>query len=135
MVATRGSIIYFVIAGLSNVDPMYQYSLKFYKDLFTQRLQRAEKHEEVQQRLRQGEFTYGVALGLGIFASERLLQRALSVDSAPFERSSLHQASRRQCAINSCRVDVPEVPGLRRDNVYVGYRSVHLFCLPLFIRM
>lgn len=25
VVATRGSIIYFVIAGLSNVDPMYQY--------------------------------------------------------------------------------------------------------------
>ncbi|CAM9936766.1 unnamed protein product [Ectocarpus sp. 6 AP-2014] len=52
VVATRGSIIYFVIAGLSNVDPMYQYSLKFYKDLFSQRLQKAEKNDEVSARLR-----------------------------------------------------------------------------------
>ena len=29
VVATRGSIIYFVIAGLSNVDPMYQYRWGF----------------------------------------------------------------------------------------------------------
>ena len=26
-VATRGSILYFVVADLANVDPMYQYSL------------------------------------------------------------------------------------------------------------
>ncbi|CAM9238748.1 unnamed protein product, partial [Choristocarpus tenellus] len=52
VVATRGSIIYFVMAGLSNVDPMYQYSLNFYKELFTQRLQRAIKHDEVPERLR-----------------------------------------------------------------------------------
>eukprot|EP00752_Nemacystus_decipiens_P017827 g15983.t1 len=52
VVATRGSIIYFVIAGLSNVDPMYQYSLKFYKDLFSQRLQRAEKNDDVPERLK-----------------------------------------------------------------------------------
>ncbi|CAM9370487.1 unnamed protein product [Discosporangium mesarthrocarpum] len=52
VVATRGSIIYFVIASLSNVDPMYQYSLNFYKELFTQRLQKATKHDEVSQRLK-----------------------------------------------------------------------------------
>jgi hypothetical protein len=32
-VATRGSVIYFVVATLALVDPMYQYSLTFYKDL------------------------------------------------------------------------------------------------------
>jgi dynein heavy chain len=31
VVATRGSVIYFVVANLALVDPMYQYSLQFYK--------------------------------------------------------------------------------------------------------
>ena len=32
-VATRGSVIYFVVANLALVDPMYQYSLQFYKGI------------------------------------------------------------------------------------------------------
>ncbi|CAM9220423.1 unnamed protein product [Chrysoparadoxa australica] len=51
VVATRGSIIYFVIASLSNVDPMYQYSLTFYKELFVQRLQNSQAHDELSARL------------------------------------------------------------------------------------
>jgi len=46
-VATRGSIIYFVIASLALVDPMYQYSLQYYKALFVLRLQRAEQNDVV----------------------------------------------------------------------------------------
>uniref|UniRef100_A0A4W5KBW3 Dynein heavy chain ATP-binding dynein motor region domain-containing protein n=1 Tax=Hucho hucho TaxID=62062 RepID=A0A4W5KBW3_9TELE len=30
-VATRGSVMYFVIASLSEIDPMYQFSLKYFK--------------------------------------------------------------------------------------------------------
>ena len=33
-VATRGSILYFVIADLAGIDPMYQYSLSYVKRLF-----------------------------------------------------------------------------------------------------
>ena len=36
VVATRGSIIYFVVANLALVDPMYQYSLQFFKGLVVQ---------------------------------------------------------------------------------------------------
>ena len=50
-VATRGSVIYFVVANLALVDPMYQYSLQYYKDLFTQRLQRTDKKDVLQERL------------------------------------------------------------------------------------
>lgn len=32
-VATRGSIMYFVIASLSEIDPMYQFSLKYFKQV------------------------------------------------------------------------------------------------------
>ena len=49
--AARGSIIYFVVASLALVDPMYQYSLQFYKDLVVQRLQKTEKKEVLNDRL------------------------------------------------------------------------------------
>ena len=32
-VATQGSAMYFVIASLSEIDPMYQYSLKYFKQV------------------------------------------------------------------------------------------------------
>lgn len=51
VVATRGSVIYFVIASLALVDPMYQYSLRFYKDLFNLRLKKSEKDDDVSKRL------------------------------------------------------------------------------------
>lgn len=51
VIATRGSVIYFVIANLALVDPMYQWSLQYYKDLIVQRLQNTEKPETLQARL------------------------------------------------------------------------------------
>ncbi|GMH64114.1 hypothetical protein TrST_g1151 [Triparma strigata] len=50
-VATRGSVIYFVIAKLALVDPMYQYSLQFYKALFCQRLEKSQKSDSLDERL------------------------------------------------------------------------------------
>lgn len=37
-VATRGSVLYFVIADLAQMDPMYQYSLDFFVKFFNRRL-------------------------------------------------------------------------------------------------
>jgi dynein heavy chain len=51
VVATRGSVIYFVVANLALVDPMYQYSLQYYKELVVQRLQKTEKKDVLQERL------------------------------------------------------------------------------------
>ncbi|KAL8017811.1 putative bromodomain, AAA+ ATPase domain, dynein heavy chain region D6 P-loop [Plasmopara halstedii] len=50
-VAVRGSIIYFVIANLALVDPMYQYSLHFYQKLFVTRLQNTARSEVLEKRL------------------------------------------------------------------------------------
>lgn len=44
--SSRGSVIYFVIANLALVDPMYQYSLRFYKDLFTLRLKKSKPNTD-----------------------------------------------------------------------------------------
>ncbi|XP_051560675.1 dynein axonemal heavy chain 6 [Myxocyprinus asiaticus] len=50
-VATRGSIMYFVIASLSEIDPMYQFSLKYFKQLFNNTIESAEKHSDLSVRL------------------------------------------------------------------------------------
>jgi len=51
-VAKRGSILYFVIADLALVDPMYQYSLEFFTKLFNKRLEKSEKSEILEERLK-----------------------------------------------------------------------------------
>ena len=49
--ATRGSLLYFVIADLPNIDPMYQYSLEYFKKLFNYCLDISEKSKELELRL------------------------------------------------------------------------------------
>ena len=50
-VATRGSVLYFVVADLSKIDPMYQYSLAYFKRLFNVAIMKSEPREELQERL------------------------------------------------------------------------------------
>ncbi|CAE7943172.1 DNAH6, partial [Symbiodinium sp. KB8] len=50
-VASRGSILYFVIADLANVDSMYQYSLRFFQRLYNMRIERSEKSSDLSKRL------------------------------------------------------------------------------------
>jgi dynein heavy chain len=50
-VAKRGSILYFVIASLGMIDPMYQYSLEFFSKLYNMRLNKSQKSPELQRRL------------------------------------------------------------------------------------
>jgi len=49
--ATRGSIIYFLIADLAEIDPMYQYSLEYYQALFTKCIMESEKSDDIEKRL------------------------------------------------------------------------------------
>ena len=50
--ATRGSIIYFVIADLASIDPMYQYSLYYYKNVFNKCLADSEKSTDLDVRMK-----------------------------------------------------------------------------------
>ncbi|KAM8878755.1 dynein axonemal heavy chain 6 isoform 3-T3 [Spinachia spinachia] len=50
-VATRGSVLYFVIASLSELDPMYQFSLNYFKKLFTSTIETSEKTSVLEDRL------------------------------------------------------------------------------------
>lgn len=51
VVATRGSIMYFVVATLADIDPMYQYSLKYFSQLFTTCIEQSAKSSDLQTRL------------------------------------------------------------------------------------
>ncbi|RHY56775.1 hypothetical protein DYB38_003577, partial [Aphanomyces astaci] len=46
-VSTRGSILYFVLADLAAVDPMYQYSLEYFSSLFNQSMDECIKSPTV----------------------------------------------------------------------------------------
>ncbi|KAK7497834.1 hypothetical protein BaRGS_00010968 [Batillaria attramentaria] len=50
-VAERGSVMYFVVASMGEVDPMYQFSLKYFKQLFNTTIETSEKKSDLQQRL------------------------------------------------------------------------------------
>ena len=50
-VATRGSILYFVIADLAGIDPMYQYSLGYVKRLFNVAIEKSPTKEVLEERL------------------------------------------------------------------------------------
>jgi dynein heavy chain len=51
MAATRGALLYFVIADLPKMDPMYQYSLEYFKRLFNYCIEVSEKSEDLDKRL------------------------------------------------------------------------------------
>jgi dynein heavy chain len=50
-VAIRGSILYFVIADLGGIDPMYQNSLAYVKSLFNKAINNAPKESDIDKRL------------------------------------------------------------------------------------
>merc|ERR1719375_2080941 len=50
-VALRGSIIYFVTADLARIDPMYQYSLEYFTQLFEICIDKSDKATQLQTRL------------------------------------------------------------------------------------
>ncbi|KAJ3415371.1 Dynein heavy chain 6, axonemal, partial [Chytridiales sp. JEL 0842] len=50
-VAIRGSVLYFVIADLGEMDPMYQFSLNYFKNLFNQCIVESETSDDLRQRI------------------------------------------------------------------------------------
>ena len=50
-VARRGSVLYFVIADLAIIDPMYQYSLAYVKRLFNTAIEKSPQYPTLEERL------------------------------------------------------------------------------------
>ncbi|XP_006738893.2 dynein heavy chain 6, axonemal [Leptonychotes weddellii] len=76
-VATQGSVMYFVIASLSEIDPMYQYSLKYFKQLFNTTIETSLRTDDLQQRLEilleQTLLTAYVNVSRGLFEQHKLI--------------------------------------------------------------
>jgi dynein heavy chain len=50
-IATRSSTLFFCIAELANIEPMYQYSLSWYINLFVNSIEQSEKSADLDERL------------------------------------------------------------------------------------
>uniref|UniRef100_A0A8C5D5F3 Uncharacterized protein n=1 Tax=Gouania willdenowi TaxID=441366 RepID=A0A8C5D5F3_GOUWI len=75
-VATRGSVLYFVIASLAEVDPMYQFSLKYFKQLFNSTIETSERSDVLEKRLQ-------------ILLDQILLNSYINVSRGLFEQHKL----------------------------------------------
>mmetsp|Transcript_1422 Transcript_1422/g.4304 ORF Transcript_1422/g.4304 Transcript_1422/m.4304 type:complete len:1452 (+) Transcript_1422:2-4357(+) len=75
-VATCGSITYFVIADLANINPMYQFSLFYFARLFNKCIDMAEKSDEIDMRLQmlQASIMSNIFLNIcrGLFEDDKL---------------------------------------------------------------
>jgi dynein heavy chain, axonemal len=75
--ANRASILYFVLNDLASVDPMYQFSLDAYIDLFEKSISKSKRYEDLAERLASlNEFhTYAVYKNTcrGLFEQHKLL--------------------------------------------------------------
>lgn len=78
-VANRGSILYFVVASLANVDPMYQFSLRYFTDIFNLTIEQAPPQEVLEMRLDQLMEVCSMAIyknvSRGLFESHKLMFR------------------------------------------------------------
>ncbi len=50
-VAHHSSLLYFCITDLANIDPMYQYSLRWFVDLFVRAIRDSQRSEDLDDRL------------------------------------------------------------------------------------
>ncbi|XP_053056801.1 dynein axonemal heavy chain 6 isoform X1 [Acinonyx jubatus] len=120
-VATQGSVMYFVIASLSEIDPMYQYSLKYFKQLFNTTIETSVKSDDLEQRmeilLEQTLLTAYVNVSRGLFEQHKLIYSFMLCVEIMRQQESLTDAEwnfflRGSAGLEKERPPKPEVPWL-----------------------
>ncbi|KAG7211512.1 hypothetical protein KM043_010780 [Ampulex compressa] len=95
-VANRGSVLYFIVATLADIDPMYQFSLKYFNQIFNTVIDTTEKTQSLQRRLQilhdeitlamytnvsrglfeKHKLVYSFMLNMAIYMNERIVSQA-----------------------------------------------------------
>lgn len=61
-IAIHSSVLFFTITDLANIEPMYQYSLPWFVNLYNNAIENAERSDDVVVRLKhlENHFTYSL---------------------------------------------------------------------------
>ncbi|KAH9121803.1 hypothetical protein LEN26_010526 [Aphanomyces euteiches] len=130
-VAVRGSIIYFVIANLALVDPMYQYSLQYYQKLFVMRLELSEKSDELETRLDilMNDITMSMFVNVcrGLFEKDKVVFAFMIVASILRQRRAISTAEWNFYLIGAKRthpLDASQKPKWLPERVWIGVETL-----------
>ena len=95
-VANRAQILYFCLADLSRLDPMYQYSLEWFTALFVSSMRSSARDEALEKRIRAVNETFTFSLFCNVcrslFERHKLWFAVLVCARVLLERGRLHPA-------------------------------------------